>query len=85
MYSSQRQQVAGLVLNERLNTTRAAFDELKAILHNCSRFGPKTQNLAGHADFRAHLAGRVAWHTTVNPLRGSRLKSLFDGIEWSAD
>lgn len=82
MYSGQRQQVAGLVLNERLNTTRAAFDELKAILHNCSRFGPETQNLAGHADFRSHLAGRVAWHATVNPQRGRRLKSLFDGIEW---
>lgn len=83
MFSSQRQQVAGLVLNDRLNTTRQSFDQLKAILHNCVRLGPNSQNTDGHADFRAHLGGRVAWHAAVNPNRGLMLRASFERIDWS--
>ena len=35
-----------------------------------SRHGPPGQNRAGHADFRAHLAGRIAHVATLNPTRG---------------
>ncbi len=82
MYSGQRQQIAGLVLNERLNTTRHAYDELKAVLYNCQRFGPESQNIGGHAAFRSHLAGRVAWHKVINPNRGQKLQADFDQIVW---
>lgn len=83
MFSGQRQQVAGLVLNDRLNTTRQSFDELRALLHNCQRFGPDSQNSEGHVDFQAHVQGRIAWHASVNPARGRRLRAAFDQIDWS--
>lgn len=82
MRSGRRQQIAGLVLNERVNVRRADYDELRATLHNAGRFGPASQNRAGHADFRAHLEGRIAWVAASNPGRGEKLRRLFEAIEW---
>ena len=79
-----RQQVTGVVVNVRPNLPRAAFDLLKATLTNCVRRGPAGQNRAGHADFRAHLTGRVAHAAAVNPARGRQLRRLFDAIRWGA-
>ncbi|HEY8506479.1 MAG TPA: hypothetical protein VIL46_17990 [Gemmataceae bacterium] len=80
MRRSVRQQVAGIVLNARPNIGRRAFDRLKAVLTNCARRGPAGQNREGHADFRAHLAGKVAYVSMVNPGRGRKLRRLFDRI-----
>jgi len=77
-----RQQVAGVVVNDRVNTARDEYDRLRAILHNCARHGPASQNRAGHPDFRAHLAGRVAHIAMLNPERGRRLRGLLDAIPW---
>jgi hypothetical protein len=78
-----RQRIGGLVVNEHANIPRDAYDRLKAILHNCVRAGPVGQNREGHPDFRAHLAGRVAYVAAVNPARGARLRSMFDRIPWT--
>ncbi len=77
-----RQKVAGVVLNDRPNIARDEYDALKAILHNCARLGPTCQNRAGHPDFRAHLTGRVAHVTSINPDRGRRLRTILDRIAW---
>jgi hypothetical protein len=77
-----RQQVAGVVLNVRPNVNREEFDRLKAILTNCIRHGPHGQNRAGHADFRAQLAGRIAYIAMLNAERGRRLRELFARIPW---
>ena len=82
MRQGVRQQAAGVVLNDQPNVPRPDFDALKAILHNCVRHGPSGQNRAGVADFRAHLAGRIAYVATVNPQRGQRLRRVFDQIVW---
>ena len=82
MRQGVRQRVAGVVLNERPNVTRDDFDRLKAILHNCATHGPEGQNRGGCADFRAHLAGRVAHVASLNPERGRKLRSVFDRIAW---
>ncbi len=47
------QRLTGLVVNDRLNTPRREYDALRALLHNCGRYGPVSQNRDGHADFRA--------------------------------
>jgi hypothetical protein len=76
------QRVTGVVVNAHPNVGRDVYDLLKATLHNCVRHGPAAQNRAGHSDFRAHLAGRVAHVTMLNPARGDRLQALFDRIAW---
>ena len=82
MRQGVRQRAAGVVLNQRPNVPRADFDRLKAILHNCLAHGPHGQDRVGHADFHAHLAGRIAHVATLHPERGRRLRALFDRIAW---
>ncbi len=82
MRQGVRQRLAGLVANERPNIARVDFDRLKATLHNCIRQGPQTQNRMAHPRFRAHLEGRIGWVESVNPLKGRRLRTIFDQIAW---
>jgi RNA-directed DNA polymerase len=82
MRRGARQRVAGIVVNERTNVPRDEYDALKATLHNCARHGPRGQDRSGHADFRAHLLGRIAHVAQLNPARGERLRALFERIAW---
>ena len=77
-----RQVLCGVVVNAHPNVARDDYDRLKAILWNCVRFGPDGQNREGHADFRAHLSGRVAQVSAINPSRGARLAALLQQIDW---
>lgn len=80
---SGRQVLGGLVVNDRPHVARADVDLLKAVLHNCIRHGPSTQNRHDHADFRAHLTGRVSWVGQHDPTRGVRLHRQLDAIDWT--
>jgi len=82
MQQGVRQKVAGLVVNARPNVARSDFDRLKAILHNCVRHGPDSQNRDAHTDFRRHLEGRVSFVEMINPHRGHKLRALLQQIEW---
>jgi hypothetical protein len=84
MRRGQRQHLAGVVVNEHPNVARDEYDRLKAILHNCRRHGPQSQNRTGVSDFHAHLLGRVAHVTAINGEQGRKLRSLFDAISWEA-
>jgi hypothetical protein len=77
-----RQHLAGLVTNRRVNIARADFDRLKAVLTNCIRLGPESQNRESHPRFRLHLEGRVGFVESINPARGQHLRALFDQITW---
>jgi RNA-directed DNA polymerase len=81
--SHQRLTVTGVVVNERTNVVRADFDRLKAILTNCQRLGPSTQNRQQVEDFYHHLQGRIAHVSMLNPERGQKLKELFLKIDWN--
>jgi RNA-directed DNA polymerase len=84
MTSSARQRIAGIVVNEKLSAPRAEVERLRAILHNCCRYGSATQNRDQHPDFRAHLRGRIAWIQSLDPIRGSALHGMFEQIRWEA-
>jgi len=77
-----RQVLGGLVVNERPHVRRAEVDLLRAVLHNCLRDGPDSQNREGRLDFRAHLTGRVAWVAQHDPRRGERLRAQLDAVDW---
>lgn len=83
MRAGGRQRLAGVVVNTRPNLSRADFDRLKAIVHNCVRHGPASQR-GDHPDFRAHLRGRIGWLMQLNPTRGAKLLAAFERIDWSA-
>ncbi|MEX1229078.1 MAG: reverse transcriptase family protein [Planctomycetaceae bacterium] len=77
-----RQTVTGVVVNRKVNISRPEFDRLKAILTNCLRHGPDSQNRRQHPDFASHLRGRIAYVHQLNPSRGMRLWTLFNQIRW---
>jgi hypothetical protein len=83
MRQSVRQQLTGLIANERVNIRRSDFDRLKAILTNCIRLGPESQNRDSHPHFRQHLEGRVAFIVSINPAKGKRLSTLLDQVSWA--
>ena len=82
MHPGVRQHLAGLVTNQHLNIARDTFDELKAILTNCVRKGPHSQNRESVADFRAHLNGRVSFVESIHPGKGAKLRAIFERISW---
>ena len=83
MRRARPQRVTGIVVNDHVNVPRRGYDDLKALLHNCCKHGPASQNRDRRTDFRAHLDGRVGWVEQVNPNRGAKLRTAFDAISWS--
>ena len=85
MRQGKRQHLAGLTVNQRMNVSRWDFDQLKATLTNCVRFGPQSQNREAHAAFRMHLGGRVGFVESIHPQKGQRLRTIFNRIHWPED
>jgi RNA-directed DNA polymerase len=83
MGAHRRQLLCGLVVNHSSSVPRPELERLEAILYNCVRHGPDTQNREGVADFRAHLTGRVAWVAHVHPAKGSELAALLARVTWA--
>lgn len=84
MSQALSQHTAGLVVNEHVAIPRRTFETLKAILYNCTKHGPASQNRDGHTDFRAHLSGCLAQIKATDPQRAARLRPLWEAIHWDA-
>jgi RNA-directed DNA polymerase len=82
MRQGVRQHLAGLVINQHANVRRTDFDQLKAILTNCVRLGPESQNRDEHPSFKSHLEGRVGFVESINPAKGKRLRVILKRIAW---
>lgn len=83
MTQGRCQRLLGLVINQHINVPRERYERLKAILHNCRRHGPSSQNRDSHPRFRDCLQGEVAWVESVNPRKGLRLRAMFDAVDWT--
>ncbi|MBL8112113.1 MAG: RNA-directed DNA polymerase, partial [Acidobacteria bacterium] len=70
-----RQEVTGVVVNDKTGVSRHDVRALRAILHNAARHGLASQNRDGHADFAAYLRGRVAFVTMVDPTKKPALEA----------
>jgi len=78
MRAHQRQHVTGLVVNEKPNVTRGAYDLLKARLHRCVKNGPGPDA----ETLRAELLGHIAWVAMSSSTRGAKLRATFDRVRW---
>ena len=81
MRPAVRQQLAGLIVNQRLNVKRNEYDRLKAILTNCIRLGPSGQNREA-LSFREHIEGKVVYVESIHPVWGRKLRALYEKIDW---
>lgn len=78
MPAHQRQTVTGLVVNQRLNYSRAQFDGLKARLHRLGQ-----QPFVDPAE-RARLEGEIQWACRwLAPARCDKLWRLFSAIRFA--
>ena len=80
-----QQRLGGLVVNACAAVPRSDYKQLEATLFNCVRTGAASQNRDGHADFRAHLQGKIAWVAETHATRGAWLAELFGKIDWETD
>jgi RNA-directed DNA polymerase len=83
MRRAVRQSLAGIVVNHHINLRRADIELLEAILTNCTRFGPESQNRQGLSNFRAHLEGRIGFVEMINRAKGQRLRTIFEAIQFN--
>ena len=82
MREGTRQQLTGIVVNAHPNIAREEYDRLKAVLTNCMRHGPASQNRQNHPNFQSYLAGRISYVAMVNSDRAAKLQRLFENIVW---
>lgn len=73
MGRGRRQEVTGVVVNDKPALARDERRELRALLHNCARHGWSSQNRGAHPDFPAYLRGRVSFACMISPSSGPTL------------
>ena len=83
MRAHRRQHLAGLVVNTRPQAARADYDDLRALLFNCARYGPDSQNRDGRTHFREYVYGRIAWVGESNASRKRSLHALAARVDWA--
>jgi len=84
MRRSNRQVLAGTVVNDRVHVSRREREQLEAILTNCIRYGPESQNWAALPHFEAHLRGRIGWVAQLEPKHACHLEALLAEIPWAS-
>ena len=80
---SERQEIAGIFVNKKPSLGRDHYKKLRAILYNCVRFGPESQNRECHPNFMGHLRGHIGHMIQVNPKLGYQLLESFNKIGWN--
>lgn len=65
-----RQDVTGIVVNDKPGLPRSEVRRLRAILHRAKRTGLAAQNREKHPNFRAHLEGKLAYLAMVDRAKG---------------
>ena len=69
-------------ISKKTGPRRHDLELLEAILTNCIRRGPDSQNREGHPNFRGHLEGRIGFVEMIHREKGRRLRDLFQEIRW---
>jgi RNA-directed DNA polymerase len=81
MRRSMAQTVTGVVVNEKQSIPRDELRRLRAILHRAAQEGLEKQNREGRANFRAWLAGKIAFVAMIRPDVAARLKAALDSVK----
>ena len=77
---SSRQEVTGIVVNDKLSVPRSEVRRLRAILHQAARTGLAAQNREGRPGFEAWFRGKLAYLAMVDPAKGRPMMAELDRI-----
>lgn len=75
MRRARRQEVTGLVVNDKVGLSRPQRRTLRAVLHNVARNGLVAENRREHPKFREYLQGMVAYVCAVDPDNAERWRA----------
>jgi RNA-directed DNA polymerase len=78
--SAARQEVTGIVVNEKLGVPREEVRRIRAILHAAQKTGLAAQNRTGDTSFEARLRGKIGYVMMVDPAKGRALRAALDGL-----
>ena len=71
--AARRQEVTGIVVNDKTGVPREDVRRLRAILHGAKKTGLAAQNRANVAHFEAWLRGSIAYVSMVDREKGAKL------------
>ncbi|MGE0549143.1 MAG: reverse transcriptase family protein [Kofleriaceae bacterium] len=77
---ARRQQVTGIVVNDKLGVPREEIRRLRAILHRAKQTGLAAQNRDKRPDFEAYLRGKIAYIAMIDPAKGAALRAQLDAV-----
>ncbi len=75
-----RQEVTGIVVNDRPGVSRKEVRRLRAILHRARSEGLAAQNRDGRDNFEAWVRGMIAYISMVQPERGAELRKEYEAL-----
>ncbi|MFO0555728.1 MAG: reverse transcriptase family protein [Polyangiaceae bacterium] len=78
--AGNRQLVTGVVVNHRLAVPREELRSLRAILHAAKKTSLEAENREAHPDFGAHLRGRIAYVSMIDPAKGAALLTALEAL-----
>lgn len=80
MYSHERQEVTGYVVNKTVNVPREEYRRLRTLLHRCEVEGIEQVADRPLDEFRNHLRGRIQRVLEVRPERGQKLLDVLQRL-----
>jgi retron-type reverse transcriptase len=75
-----RQEVTGVVVNDKPGVPRDEVRRLRAILHGAKKTGLAAQNREGRPDFEAWLRGKIAYLAMIDKAKGFQLLAELEGL-----
>jgi len=78
--AERRQDVTGIVVNDKLSIPRHEVRRLRAILHQARKHGLEAQNREGHPHFEAWLRGKLAYLAMVDRDKGMAMLKQLDEL-----
>ena len=75
-----RQEVTGVVVNDKLSMPREEIRRLRAILHGAKKTGLAAQNRENLPDFEAHVRGKIAYLQMIDRAKATPLLAALDAL-----
>jgi len=85
MRRNTSQRVTGLVTNSKPNIPREYYRKIRAIIHNCIKYGVHSQNIeTDEAVCKQRLYGHAYYIFSVNQNLGNNLLELLKKVNWNS-
>ncbi len=76
----KRQEVCGLVVNDKVSIPREERRKFRALLHDTLKNGPEAANKGRHEDFYAYIQGFSAYMHMIDPEKAAPFRALVEKI-----